>query len=311
VTTSTLPGMPHSVSMTRAGMKLPKDLSLGQWTEIGQKLIAATVSIQWWWGDWWAYGGHAYGERRALVDDESWEGPNFQRLADMASVCRKFETSRRRELLGFSHHHEVAGLSAEEADQLLIWCEETIAETGKPRSTRTLRDRVRETTTRIMRTATERAELTAEKPKSGIERGLIPPSAEAIAKLNLSMPASNVLSLGITPASVPPPGSLVITEAAAKSAIDTDYKLARRDQPVSEIVRNPPVTEAVKVGMGSGRITRGYQRLPEGLQSAVIREDWRAIAKIVIERIPVEELADFGEWLLAYINDLRSHSELR
>jgi hypothetical protein len=152
----------------------------------------------------------------------------------------------------------------------------------------------------------------AEKPKSGIERGLIPPSAEAIAKLNLSMPASNVLSLGITPASVPPPGSLVITEEAAKSAIDTD-KLVRRNPPASEIVRKLPYSgEAVKGGFGAdGLITKGYQRLPEGLQSAVIKEDWRTVAQIVIERIPVEELADFGEWLLEYINDLRSRSELR
>jgi hypothetical protein len=75
----------------------------------------------------------------------------------------------------------------------------------------------------------------------------------------------------------------------------------------------PPSGEAVKVGFGTTNelITRGYQRLPEGLQSAVIKEDWRAVAKIVIERIPVEELGDFGEWLLAYINNLRSRSELR
>jgi hypothetical protein len=47
-------------------------------------------------------------------------------------------------------------------------------------------------------------------------------------------PASNVLSLGITPTSVPPTGSLVIAEEAAKSAIDTD-KLVPRNLPASEI----------------------------------------------------------------------------
>jgi hypothetical protein len=137
-----LPGMPYSVSMTRTSMKLPKDLSSDQWTEIGRKLVATTQSMQWWWGDWWAYGEHRYGERQAIVETDDWAGPSFQSLADMAWVCRQVKTSRRREVLSFSHHREVAGLSAEAADQLLTWCEETIAETGKPRSTRALRGRV-------------------------------------------------------------------------------------------------------------------------------------------------------------------------
>jgi hypothetical protein len=32
-------------------------------------------SVQWWLGDWWAFGEHLYGDRKAIVEAESWEGP--------------------------------------------------------------------------------------------------------------------------------------------------------------------------------------------------------------------------------------------
>jgi hypothetical protein len=40
-----------------------------------------------------------------------------------AWVCGQFETSRRREVLSFIHHREVAGLAPTDADRLLDWCE--------------------------------------------------------------------------------------------------------------------------------------------------------------------------------------------
>jgi hypothetical protein len=49
----------------------------------------------------------------------------FQAAADAAMVCRKFETSRRREVLSFKHHREVSALPPAEADALLDWSEET------------------------------------------------------------------------------------------------------------------------------------------------------------------------------------------
>jgi hypothetical protein len=43
-----------------------------------------------------------------LADD--WEGPGFQACADAAYVCKAIETSRRREVLSFHHHAEVAAI---------------------------------------------------------------------------------------------------------------------------------------------------------------------------------------------------------
>jgi len=61
----------------------------------------------WWLGDWWAYGDHNYGDRVRAADGIDY---SFQALMDAGWVCRQIETSRRREVLSFKHHREVAGL---------------------------------------------------------------------------------------------------------------------------------------------------------------------------------------------------------
>jgi hypothetical protein len=64
--------------------------------------------VSWWIGDWWAFGEQRYGDRKAITEADDWDGPAFQTCADAAMVCRAFETSRRREVLSFTHHAEVA-----------------------------------------------------------------------------------------------------------------------------------------------------------------------------------------------------------
>ena len=71
-----------------------------------------------WIGDWWAFGGNVYGDR-AKASAQGMFGRAFQTCANAASVARSFETSRRREVLSFTHHAEVAGLPPETADRLL------------------------------------------------------------------------------------------------------------------------------------------------------------------------------------------------
>jgi hypothetical protein len=78
------------------------------------------------------FGEARYGERKAIVEAEDWEGPDFKTCANAASICRSFECSRRREHLAFTHHAEVAALPPAEADALLGWCEETVRDTAKP-----------------------------------------------------------------------------------------------------------------------------------------------------------------------------------
>jgi hypothetical protein len=138
--------LPGASAATACGLTLPEDLSENDWTEIGRALGRVQQATQWWIGDWWAFGvEQRYGARRALVESEEWGGPDFQTCMNAASVCRAFaETSRRREVLSFKHHAEVMALSKKQADRLLSWCEAAIAETGKPRSTRELREEMRQ-----------------------------------------------------------------------------------------------------------------------------------------------------------------------
>ncbi|MBV9680225.1 MAG: hypothetical protein JO046_00425 [Solirubrobacterales bacterium] len=125
--------------VTPTGWEPPEGLGFEEWREAGEALGRLERSVAWWIGDWWAFGEHRYGSRKALVESEDWDGPSLQTCANAAAVCRAFETSRRREALTFRHHAEVAGLALDEADRLLDWAEAPLAATGRPLSTRELR----------------------------------------------------------------------------------------------------------------------------------------------------------------------------
>jgi hypothetical protein len=63
-----------------------------------------------------------YGERARSAEKA---GLEFRTAHNYGMVARSFQSDRRRSLLTFSHHAEVAALPAAEADALLDWCEET------------------------------------------------------------------------------------------------------------------------------------------------------------------------------------------
>jgi hypothetical protein len=121
-------------------LHLPKDLSKEGWLRVGTTLSRIDSCISWWLGDWWLFGEFRYGARKAMVEAVDWEGPSYQTCMNVAVVCKAFETSRRREVLSFSHHAEVAALHPNEADALLDFAEETIASTGPCRSVDKMRE---------------------------------------------------------------------------------------------------------------------------------------------------------------------------
>ena len=121
----------------KISLDLPPNLPFDEWREIGAQLRRARARLAWLIGDWWAYGEHKDGDRKALVESEDWDGPQFQTCMNTAAICRAFsDTSRRRENLSFKHHAEVASLPEAEADRLLDWCEEPLQQTGRPRPIR-------------------------------------------------------------------------------------------------------------------------------------------------------------------------------
>jgi hypothetical protein len=132
----------HGCEATAVGLKQPARLSFEKWEAIGRELNKRVRQRPWHFADWWAFGEHRYGERTALVTAADWEGPAFKTLANASVVARAFETSRRREVLSFRHHAEVAHLPPRQADALLDWAE-TPTETGKTRSVWELQVEVR------------------------------------------------------------------------------------------------------------------------------------------------------------------------
>lgn len=99
-------------------LDVPKGQSFDEWQATGERLRQTERVLNWHIGDWWAAGSHRYGER-AKVAAEGIFGKDFGTLMNAASVCRAFETSRRREALPWTAHVEVASLPTADADALL------------------------------------------------------------------------------------------------------------------------------------------------------------------------------------------------
>jgi len=114
VVTSSL-GLPASAS--RVSLNLPKNLQFKEWREIGGQIQQIESGVMWWVGDWWRFGNQAYGERAAQVLDS--ESYSYQTFKDAGWVAGRIERSRRRDLLSWSHHKEVAALEPKNQDRFL------------------------------------------------------------------------------------------------------------------------------------------------------------------------------------------------
>ena len=114
--------LPGRISAT--ALVLPKDMTEAEWEGVGRTLIRAESGLMWWLGDWWAFGEtKGYGQRKAFADElENAGGFSFQTCMDAAWVSRAIETSRRREVLPWSFHREIASLKDPKAqDRALAW----------------------------------------------------------------------------------------------------------------------------------------------------------------------------------------------
>jgi hypothetical protein len=61
----------------RTGWELPNDLSEAEWRLAGERLGKVEHGIPWWIGDWWVFGKHKYGDRKAIVKSTDWKGPTY------------------------------------------------------------------------------------------------------------------------------------------------------------------------------------------------------------------------------------------
>jgi hypothetical protein len=93
------------------------ELSYDEWLRRGRRLGVAGRSAAWWIGDWVRYGAARYGRRYELATRVT--GYEHQTLLNMVYVATRFEISRRRENLSWSHHAELAAFDAQEQDRWL------------------------------------------------------------------------------------------------------------------------------------------------------------------------------------------------
>lgn len=88
-----------------------------EWLVAGKRLGAMTRCSQWWLGDWVRYGSTRWGEKYQRAARIT--GYDVKSLRNLAYVAGKFEVSRRRDALTWSHHAEVSSLDPDAQDEWL------------------------------------------------------------------------------------------------------------------------------------------------------------------------------------------------
>jgi hypothetical protein len=170
------PGSPATLTTTAWRPRL--ELSLAAWARQGRWLGALGRGSGWWIGDWVRYGNARYGDRYTSAARVT--GYDVQSLMNMAYVAGRFEASRRRAGLSFSHHAEVASIPAEEQD---LWLDR--AEVGNL-SVRSLRSELR----RVRRKAASRGR------REGAESGRRPMAATIDRELEPGKPSNRAPAWG-------------------------------------------------------------------------------------------------------------------
>lgn len=107
----------RSVVISAVSWSAAEELDLHGWLEQGQKLGAMGRAAAWWIGDWITFGNARFGEKYSRAARITGYDP--QTLMNMAYVASRFDFSRRREKLSWSHHAELAAQAPEEQERWL------------------------------------------------------------------------------------------------------------------------------------------------------------------------------------------------
>jgi hypothetical protein len=89
-------------------------LTLDEWQGYGSRLGTVSKSTNWWLGDWVRFGQRHYDQRYREAAEVT--GYDEQTLMNFAYVAGRYDVSRRREALSWSHHAELAALEAPTQD---------------------------------------------------------------------------------------------------------------------------------------------------------------------------------------------------
>jgi hypothetical protein len=100
-----------------------KELEHPEWVRWGYRLGATSRVSNWWVGDWLQYGASRWGEKYAEAARIT--GYDVKTLRNIVYVARRFDLSRRRDKLTWSHHAEVAQLEPDDQDR---WLDRAVAD---------------------------------------------------------------------------------------------------------------------------------------------------------------------------------------
>ena len=113
------PNFMSALSDARFNLTIPTGATFDEWCELGKTLANLERGVGWWIGDWWVFGQAKYGERSKAVAEGVFGKRSFGAIRNAGVIARDFEVSRRRDVLSFTHHAEVAALPPHVADALL------------------------------------------------------------------------------------------------------------------------------------------------------------------------------------------------
>jgi hypothetical protein len=99
------------------GWEPPTNLDRASWLAAGVSLAEFDRVSNWWVGDWIRYGNARWGEK--YVEVARITGLDGKTLRNIAYVASRFDLSRRRDNLTWTHHAEVAALSPERQEEWL------------------------------------------------------------------------------------------------------------------------------------------------------------------------------------------------
>jgi hypothetical protein len=100
-----------------------QELEHPEWVRWGRRLGAMSRVSNWWVGDWLQYGAARWGEK--YVEAARITGYDVKTLRNIVYVAKRFDLSRRRDKLTWSHHAEVAVLDSQEQDK---WLDRAVAD---------------------------------------------------------------------------------------------------------------------------------------------------------------------------------------
>jgi N6-adenosine-specific RNA methylase IME4 len=114
------------------GWQVPDELTREEWIDCGKRLKVIEGAVQWWFGDWWAFGANRQWGDGPKVAEEI--GVEYSTIKTYGSVASAFQLSNRLDKLSFTHHYRVMAAPPERRLAWLKRAEENKWSTGKLKS---------------------------------------------------------------------------------------------------------------------------------------------------------------------------------